>query len=71
MRLFQDQGRFLVTKNLEAKFPSVCQKRSSRLVSNHFPTLLEGGNFHRGKRPFWFENMRLTDEGFMDKIRFW
>ena len=60
--------RFLVTANWEAKFPFVCQKRLSSLVSNHFPILLEGGNFHRGKRPFQFENMWLTDEGFVDKI---
>ena len=57
-----------MTANWEVKFPFVCQKRLSRLVSDHFPILLEGGNFHRGKRPFRFENMWLTDEGFVDKI---
>ena len=39
--------RFLVTTNWGAKFPSVCQKRLSRLVSDHFPIILEGYNFHR------------------------
>ena len=63
--------RFLVIANWGAKFPSVCQKRLSRLVSNHFPIILEGYNFHRGKMPFWFENMWLTDEGFVDKIHSW
>ena len=63
--------RFLVIANWGAKFLSVCQKRLSRLVSDHCPIILEGYNFHRGKRPFWFENMWLTDEGFVDKIHSW
>ena len=38
---------------------------------DHFPIILEGGNFHRGMRPFRFENMWLKDEGFVEKIRSW
>ena len=63
--------RFLVTRTWEVKFPSICQKRLSRLLSDHFPIILEGGNFHRGMRPFRFENMWLKDEGFVEKIRSW
>ena len=45
----------------EAKFPTVCQRRMSRLLSDHFPIVLEGGSFqHKGRRPFRFENMWLN-----------
>ena len=60
-----------MTPSWEVKFPSVCQKRLSRLPSDHFPILLEGGNFHRGRRPFRFENMWLKDKGFVERIRSW
>ena len=60
-----------MTPSWEVKFPSVCQKRLSRLLSDHFPILLEGGNFHRGRRPFRFENMWLKDKGFVERIRSW
>ena len=33
--------RFLVTPTWEVKFPSACQKRLSRLLSDHFLILLE------------------------------
>ena len=42
-----------------------------RLLSNHFPFVLEGGSFQRGRRPFRFENMWLKDEGFVERVRFW
>ena len=60
-----------MTANWEIKFPFVCQKQLFRLFSDHFPILLEGGNFHRGRRPFRFENMWLKDEGFVERIRSW
>ena len=60
-----------MTPSWEVKFPSVCQKRLSRLPSDHFPILLEGGNFHRGRGPFRFENMWLKDKGFVERIRSW
>ena len=41
--------RFLVSTNWEEKFPSICQCRLSRLLSDHFPILLEGGNLHEAK----------------------
>ena len=41
--------RFLFTVDWEAKFPIVCQRRMFRLLSDHFPIVLEGGSFqHRG-----------------------
>ena len=42
-----------------------------RLLSNHFPIVLEGGSFQRGRRPFRFENMWLKDEGFVERVRSW
>ena len=53
------------------KFPSVSQQRLPRLLSDHFPIVLEGGSFQRGRRPFRFENMWLKDEGFVERVRSW
>ncbi|XP_030970526.1 uncharacterized protein LOC115990899 [Quercus lobata] len=63
--------RFLFSQDWEDKFPTVCQRRMSRLLSDHFPIVLEGGSFHRGRRPFRFENMWLKDEGFVERVRSW
>ena len=63
--------RFLVSADWEEKFPSVCQCCLSRLLSDHFPILLEGGNLHGGKKPFRFENMWLKDEGFLERVSSW
>ena len=64
--------RFLFFANWEDKFPTVCQSKMSRLLSDHFLIVLEGGSFQpRGRRPFRFENIWLKDEGFVDKVRCW
>ena len=64
--------RFLFSADWEDKFPTVCQRRMSRLLLDHFPIVLEGGSFHqRGRRPFRFENMWLKDEGFVEIVRSW
>ena len=49
--------RFLLLVDWEENFLSVCQCCLSRLLSDHFPILLEGKNLHGGKKPFRFENM--------------
>jgi hypothetical protein len=49
--------RFLVPPEWEAHFPCVSRRRLPRLCLDHFPILLDCGNFHRGSRPFKFENM--------------
>ncbi|XP_065630572.1 uncharacterized protein LOC136067974 [Quercus suber] len=59
--------RFLLSADWEEKFPSGCQCRLSRLLSDHFPIILEGGNLLGGKKPFRFENMLLKDEGFLER----
>ena len=61
--------KFLFSADWEAKFPTMCQRRMSRLLLDHFLIALEGGSFqHRGRNPFRFENKRLKDEGFVEKV---
>ena len=43
----------------------------SRVLSDHFPILLNGGNQGRGRIPFRFENMWLRVENFVDKVKTW
>ena len=63
--------RFLFFAYWEDKFPSVSQQRLPRLLSDHFPIVLEGGSFQRGRMLFRFENIWLKDEGFMERVRSW
>ena len=63
--------RFLFFADWEDKFPSVSQRRLPRLLFDHFPIVLEGGSFQRGRRPFRFENIWLKDEGFVERVRSW
>ena len=63
--------RFLLSTDWEENFLSVFQRHLSRLLSDHFPILLEGGNLHGGKKPFRFENMWLKDEGFLERVSSW
>ena len=51
--------RFLFSADWEDKFPSISQQRLPRLLSDHFPIVLEGGSFQRGRMPFRFENIWL------------
>ncbi|XP_023904183.1 uncharacterized protein LOC112015948 [Quercus suber] len=63
--------RFLFSADWEDKFPSVSLQRLPRLLSDHFPIVLKGGSFQRGRRPFRFENMWLKDEGFVETVQSW
>jgi hypothetical protein len=49
----------------------VSQRRLLKLCSDHFPILLECGDFLRGSRSFKLENMWLKLEGFVDKVKLW
>ncbi len=60
--------RFLFSSEWEDRYPTVVQKRLPKLLSDHFPILLECGKFLRGKRPFRFENMWLKAKGFGEMV---
>ena len=61
--------KFLLSSDWEEHFPNIRQRRLQRLLSDHFPILLEGGNFQRDSRPFHFENTWLKADGFVDRMR--
>ncbi|KAK4596364.1 hypothetical protein RGQ29_014409 [Quercus rubra] len=63
--------RFLFSPLFGDHFSQFSQKRLSRVLSDHFPILLEGGSFRRGKIPFRFENMWLRVDNFVDKVKEW
>ena len=45
------------------------QRRPPRLLSNHFPILLECDVVRRGRSPFRFENTWLKAGGFIDFVK--
>ena len=49
--------RFLFSPLLADHFTMFTQKRLSKVLSDHFPILLEGGSLRKGRTPFCFENM--------------
>ncbi|RVW30279.1 hypothetical protein CK203_098824 [Vitis vinifera] len=63
--------RFMVSPSWLDQFSNVTQKRLSRLILDHFPIIIEGGDKRRGPSPFRFENMWLKVEGFKDLMRSW
>jgi hypothetical protein len=63
--------RFLYSTDWEDHFPAIHQKHLPRLLSDHYPLMLECGDFSRGKRPFRFENMWLQSDGFVNQVKRW
>lgn len=63
--------RFLLSSLLVDYFTQFTQKWMSRVLSDHFPILLEGGSQRRGRIPFRFENMWLRVDNFVDKVKTW
>ena len=47
------------------------QQRLLRLLSDHYPILLDCGRIIGGKSPFCFENMWLEEDGFVDRVKSW
>uniref|UniRef100_A0A2N9FWW1 Reverse transcriptase domain-containing protein n=1 Tax=Fagus sylvatica TaxID=28930 RepID=A0A2N9FWW1_FAGSY len=63
--------RFLYSVEWEESYSTISQKRLVRLCSDHFPIILECGNVQWGRRSFRFENMWLTADDFLDKVKNW
>jgi hypothetical protein len=53
------------------KFPGETQRRLPRLLSDHYPLLLDCGVGRRGRGSFKFENMWLKVEGFEEQVKRW
>jgi hypothetical protein len=47
----------------------VSQRRLTRLLSDHFPLLLDCGTSREGNRYFEYENMWLKYEGFVEQVK--
>ena len=63
--------QFLFSPLLGDHFTQFSQKRMPKVLSDHFPILLEGGSQRRGRIPFRFENMWLRVDNFVDKVNKW
>ncbi len=63
--------RFLFSSDWADHFGLVTQRRLPRLLSEHFPILLDCGWIIGGKRPFQLEKMWLKADGFVDRVRGW
>ena len=62
---------FLLTLEWVDHFGLVNQRRLPRLLSDHFPILLDCRRIVGGKSPFRFENMWLKEDCFVDRVRGW
>jgi hypothetical protein len=63
--------RFLLSSGWEERFANVAQRRLTRVMSDHFPIILEGGVPNRVGGYFKFENMWLKFEGFVEQVNLW
>jgi hypothetical protein len=63
--------RFLFSPDWADHFVLVTQQRLPRLLSDHYPILLDCGRIIGGKSPFRFENMWLQEDGFVDRVKHW
>jgi endonuclease/exonuclease/phosphatase family metal-dependent hydrolase len=61
--------RFLFSLDWNDHFPNISQKRLPRILSDHFPILLECGAILRSARPFCFKNIWLKADGFVEKVK--
>jgi exonuclease III len=63
--------RFLISSEWADHFGLVNQRRLPRLLSDHYPIILDCGRIVGGRSPFRFENMWLKVDGFVDRVRGW
>ena len=70
-RLMSRLDRFLVFVDWESHCNKVIQRCLPRIVSNHFPIMLDSDSVRTGPSPFRFELMRLKYEGFKEILKMW
>jgi hypothetical protein len=58
---------FLISPKWEDNFLNVIQSKLPRVLSYHFPILLDCGDFQRGVSYFKFEDMWLKSYRFVEK----
>ena len=63
--------RTLASMDWVDHFGNVSQRVLPRVVSDHCPLLVVVGNVKRGRSAFKFENMRLKEEGFVERVWHW
>ncbi|XP_030958979.1 uncharacterized protein LOC115980926 [Quercus lobata] len=63
--------RFLFSLEWEEHYLNIHQKRLGRVLSDHFPISLEGGDIRKGHRPFRFENKWLQGDDFVENVKNW
>jgi hypothetical protein len=63
--------RFRLPSGWEERFSNVVQRRLTRVLSDHFPIMLECGGTNRAGGYFKFENMWLKFEGFVEQVSLW
>jgi len=63
--------RFLLSIEWEEYFPEVSQRCLPRLLSDHYPLLLDCGVGRQSRGSFKFENMWLQAEGFEEQVKRW
>jgi hypothetical protein len=63
--------RFLSSPEWEEHFLEVTQRQQTRMLSSHFPILLDYGAQRGWSRYFKFENMWLKSEGLVEQVKLW
>jgi hypothetical protein len=71
IKVWSKIDRFLLSPEWEEHYPDVSQSRLPRLLSDHFPLMLDCGSQREGKRYFKFENMWLKSDGFVGQVQRW
>lgn len=66
--VFSKIDRFFVSGGWLDFFSNVAINRLQRITSDHFPIMLQSGNFSWGPSPFRFENVWLSHPDFQKLV---